>query len=143
MYGAAVGVVGNLSDLQHSRGMICCYSLTSNLDYSETLGVADIQEKSEYIPGVSMLVSSYNSLYVLFSLIVAILASYTALNMAGRVTRTKGKVSALWLAGGSFAMGIGIWSMHFIGMLAFQLPIELGYSSSTSSQDYPANATRG
>jgi len=74
-----------------------------------------------------MLVSSYNSLYVLFSLIVAILASYTALNMAGRVTHTEGAASALWLAGGSFAMGTGIWSMHFIGMLAFQLPIELGY----------------
>ncbi|VVP47624.1 putative signaling protein [Pseudomonas fluorescens] len=74
-----------------------------------------------------MLVSSYNSLYVLFSFAVAILASYTALNMAGRVTRTEGIASALWLAGGSFAMGTGIWSMHFIGMLAFQLPIELGY----------------
>ncbi|HCP56545.1 MAG TPA: hypothetical protein DIU04_17645, partial [Pseudomonas sp.] len=37
------------------------------------------------------------------------------------------KSSALWLAGGSFAMGFGIWSMHFIGMLAFNLPIPLGY----------------
>ena len=74
-----------------------------------------------------MLVSSYNSLYVLFSFAIAILASYTSLNMAGRGIRTEGKVSALWLAGGSFAMGTGIWSMHFIGMLAFQLPIELGY----------------
>jgi len=74
-----------------------------------------------------MLVSSYNSLYVAFSLIVAILASYTALNMAGRVSLTHGKASALWLAGGSFAMGTGIWAMHFIGMLAFRLPIELGY----------------
>lgn len=74
-----------------------------------------------------MLASSYNSLYVLFSLIVAILASYTALNMAGRVSRTQGTASALWLGGGSLAMGIGIWSMHFIGMLAFELPIELGY----------------
>jgi diguanylate cyclase (GGDEF)-like protein len=74
-----------------------------------------------------MLASSYNSLYVAFSLIVAILASYTALNMAGRVSLTHGKASALWLAGGSFAMGTGIWAMHFIGMLAFRLPIELGY----------------
>ncbi len=74
-----------------------------------------------------MLVGSYNGLYVLLSLIVAILASYTALNMAGRVTRTQGKTSAFWLVGGSFAMGTGIWSMHFIGMLAFQLPIRLGY----------------
>ena len=74
-----------------------------------------------------MLVSSYNSVYVLFSFAVAILASYTALDMTGRVTRTEGKASALWLAGGSSAMGTGLWSMHFIGMLAFQLPIELGY----------------
>ncbi|GAB7528267.1 bifunctional diguanylate cyclase/phosphodiesterase [Pseudomonas sp. 3A(2025)] len=74
-----------------------------------------------------MLASSYNSLYVLFSLIVAILASYTALNMAGRVSRSQGTASALWLAGGSIAMGTGIWSMHFIGMVAFELPIQLGY----------------
>ncbi len=74
-----------------------------------------------------MLASSYNSLYVFFSLIVAIIASYTALNMAGRVSRTQGTVSMLWLMGGSFAMGLGIWSMHFIGMLAFKLPIALGY----------------
>ena len=74
-----------------------------------------------------MLVSSYNSVYALFSFAVAILASYTALDMTGRVTRTEGKASALWLAGGSSAMGTGIWSMHFIGMLAFQLPFKVGY----------------
>ncbi len=74
-----------------------------------------------------MFASSYNNLYVLFSLVIAILASYTALNMTGRVARAKGKAAVLWLVGGAFAMGTGIWSMHFIGMLAFQLPIELGY----------------
>jgi NO-binding membrane sensor protein with MHYT domain len=74
-----------------------------------------------------MLLSSYNSTFVTFSLIVAILASYTALNMASRVSGSTGKASALWLIGGSFAMGFGIWSMHFIGMLAFNLPISLGY----------------
>ncbi|UVM48722.1 EAL domain-containing protein [Pseudomonas sp. B21-015] len=74
-----------------------------------------------------MLLSSYNSVFVAFSLIVAILASYTALNMASRVSGSTGKASALWLIGGSFAMGFGIWSMHFIGMLAFNLPISLGY----------------
>lgn len=74
-----------------------------------------------------MLLSSYNNIFVTFSLIVAILASYTALNMASRVSGSTGKASALWLIGGSFAMGFGIWSMHFIGMLAFSLPISLGY----------------
>ncbi|WP_247255893.1 putative bifunctional diguanylate cyclase/phosphodiesterase [Pseudomonas moorei] len=74
-----------------------------------------------------MLLSSYNSIFVTFSVIVAILASYTALNMASRVSSSTGRASALWLIGGSFAMGFGIWSMHFIGMLAFNLPISLGY----------------
>ena len=74
-----------------------------------------------------MLPSSYNSVLVAFSLIVAILASYTALNMAARVASARGRAALLWLVGGSFAMGLGIWSMHFVGMLAFSLPIPLGY----------------
>lgn len=74
-----------------------------------------------------MLASSYSNVLVIASLITAILASYTALNMAGRVTNAKGRAATLWLGGGSFAMGFGIWSMHFIGMLAFSLPIPLGY----------------
>ncbi|MGA7437877.1 MAG: EAL domain-containing protein [Luteibacter sp.] len=74
-----------------------------------------------------MLVSSYSNVLVAFSFVVAILASYTALNMAGRVAGTRGRASMLWLVGGSFAMGLGIWAMHFVGMLAFSLPITLGY----------------
>ncbi len=72
---------------------------------------------------------SYNTSLVLFSLVVAILASYTALDMAGRITTAEGKSAHWWLAGGSGAMGLGIWSMHFIGMLAFSLPIPLGYDA--------------
>ncbi|MBK4734477.1 EAL domain-containing protein [Noviherbaspirillum sp. DKR-6] len=55
------------------------------------------------------------------------MASYTALNLAARVSATEGKVSTFWLAGGAIAMGVGIWSMHFIGMLAFSLPIRMSY----------------
>lgn len=74
-----------------------------------------------------MLVSNYNGLLVFFSLAVAILASYTALDMAGRVATAQGRASRWWLVGGACAMGTGIWSMHFIGMLAFSLPIPLGF----------------
>ncbi|KAF1024017.1 MAG: putative signaling protein [Paracidovorax wautersii] len=74
-----------------------------------------------------MLIGSYNSLLVLFSLGVAILASYTALDLAGRIVTASGRPAYWWLAGGACAMGVGIWSMHFIGMLAFSLPIDLGY----------------
>ncbi|HEK1684361.1 TPA: EAL domain-containing protein [Pseudomonas putida] len=74
-----------------------------------------------------MLTGSYSSSLVLISLCVAILASYTALDLAGRIATAKGRAVYLWMGGGALAMGIGIWSMHFIGMLAFELPIELGY----------------
>ncbi|QGZ31449.1 putative bifunctional diguanylate cyclase/phosphodiesterase [Stutzerimonas stutzeri] len=74
-----------------------------------------------------MLVGSYNDVLVFFSFVVAVLASYTALDMAGRVATAQHRAARLWLVGGAFSMGLGIWSMHFIGMLAFSLPIPLGY----------------
>ena len=70
---------------------------------------------------------SYSQTLVLFSLLVAILASFTALDMAGRLATSEGRVARWWLAGGALAMGLGIWSMHFIAMLAFELPIPIGY----------------
>ncbi|WP_137927537.1 EAL domain-containing protein [Cupriavidus sp. 2SB] len=75
-----------------------------------------------------MISPSYDASLVLFSVLVAVLASYTALDMAGRIsTAARGRYAGMWLAGGAMAMGLGIWSMHFIGMLAFSLPIPLGY----------------
>ena len=74
-----------------------------------------------------MYAAVYNPLLVAASLFVAILASYTALDMAGRISTAHGRAAHWWLAGGATAMGVGIWSMHFIGMLAFSLPIPLGY----------------
>ena len=74
-----------------------------------------------------MLTGSYSPALVLISLFVAILASYTALDLTGRIATARGRAVYLWMAGGALAMGIGVWSMHFIGMLAFRLPIALGY----------------
>jgi diguanylate cyclase len=75
-----------------------------------------------------MLVGYYDAPLVLLSVLVAILASYTALSLAERVSRTQGAAARWrWIAGGAFAMGTGIWAMHFVGMLAFRLPIALGY----------------
>jgi diguanylate cyclase (GGDEF)-like protein len=77
-----------------------------------------------------MLIGSYNLGLVIVSLLMAMLASYTALDMAARVAAAKGRAAFWWLAGGSIAMGVGIWSMHFLGMLAFRLPVAMGYDSS-------------
>lgn len=74
-----------------------------------------------------MLLGSYSTLLVLFSVLIAILASYTALDLVGRISTATPQAAPLWLLGGAVAMGLGIWSMHFVGMLAFSLPIAIGY----------------
>ena len=74
------------------------------------------------------MVGSYDLKLVALSLVVAAIASYTALDLAGRVSATRGRASMIWLVAGAVAMGTGIWSMHFIGMLAFSLPpLRLAY----------------
>ena len=73
------------------------------------------------------LIGSYNYALVALSVLIAMFASYAALDLAGRVTAASGWARAVWLLGGAGAMGTGIWSMHYIGMLAFVLPIPVAY----------------
>jgi NO-binding membrane sensor protein with MHYT domain/CheY-like chemotaxis protein len=70
---------------------------------------------------------TYSPLLVFISILVASLASYTALDLASRISASRGGAARAWLVGGAISMGTGIWSMHFIGMLAVRLPITLGY----------------
>lgn len=74
-----------------------------------------------------MLIGSYSPSLVVISLFVAILASYTALDLAGRLATARGRAVYVWMTGGALAMGVGVWSMHFIGMLALRLPFALGF----------------
>src|SRR3982075_805105 len=73
------------------------------------------------------LIGSYNYALVALSVLIAIIASYAALDLAGRVTAAGGWTRAVWLLGGAVAMGTGIWSMHYIGMLAFILAVPVAY----------------
>ena len=73
------------------------------------------------------LIGSYNYALVALSVLIAMFASYAALDLAGRVTAASGWTRAIWLLGGAGASGTGIWSMHYIGMLAFILPIPVAY----------------
>jgi PAS domain S-box-containing protein len=73
------------------------------------------------------LIGSYNYALVALSVLIAMFASYAALDLAGRVTAANGWTRVVWLLGGAGAMGTGIWSMHYIGMLAFILPIPVAY----------------
>ena len=70
---------------------------------------------------------TYDFRLVALSYLVAVFASYTALDLAGRVTAARGRARLIWLGGGAIAMGVGIWSMHFTGMLAYRLPMPMRY----------------
>jgi two-component system, sensor histidine kinase and response regulator len=74
-----------------------------------------------------VLASSHDHRLVVLSIVIAVVASYAALDLAGRVTSARGTARTIWLMGGATAMGIGIWSMHYIGMLAFELPVPVRY----------------
>jgi diguanylate cyclase (GGDEF)-like protein len=71
--------------------------------------------------------SNYNLWLVGLSVFVAVSVSYTALRLASRVADTDRAVARVWLIAGALAMGFGIWTMHFVGMLAFALAIPLQY----------------
>jgi two-component system, cell cycle sensor histidine kinase and response regulator CckA len=74
-----------------------------------------------------VLSGSYDHNLVALSILIAICASYAALDLAGRVTAARGRVRVFWLIGGATSLGLGIWSMHSIGMLAFSLPVPVSY----------------
>ncbi|MDF2722679.1 MAG: hypothetical protein K0Q59_2354 [Paenibacillus sp.] len=74
---------------------------------------------------------SYDTVLVVFSYVVAVVASYTVLDLVGRISTSTGRNRWLWLTFGAIAMGMGIWSMHFVGMLAFSLPVPVAYDLMT------------
>jgi diguanylate cyclase (GGDEF)-like protein/PAS domain S-box-containing protein len=74
---------------------------------------------------------SYDYALVALSVALAMFASYAALDLAGRVTSARGRARAGWLSAGAFAMGLGIWSMHYMGMLALKMPMPVFYHLTT------------
>jgi two-component system, sensor histidine kinase and response regulator len=74
-----------------------------------------------------VLAGSYDYRLVTVSVLIAVLASYAALDLGARVTAAHGRARLAWLTGGATAMGIGVWSMHYIGMLAFSLSFRILY----------------
>ena len=72
---------------------------------------------------------TYSLRLVILSYLIAIAASYVALDVTSRIkdVSISKYESYIWQIGGSLAMGLGIWSMHFIGMLAFIMPMPMLY----------------
>ncbi len=74
-----------------------------------------------------VLSGTYDYRLVVLSVVLAMFASYAALDLAGRVTAAHRWARAVWLSCGATAMGLGIWAMHYVGMLAFSLPVPVLY----------------
>jgi NO-binding membrane sensor protein with MHYT domain len=73
------------------------------------------------------LAGAYDYRLVALSVLIAMLASYVALDLGARVTAARGRAQRVWLVGGAAVMGLGIWAMHYIGMLAWSLPVPVLY----------------
>jgi two-component system sensor histidine kinase/response regulator len=82
-------------------------------------------------PGMHILAGSYDGRLVALSVLIAACASYVALDLGSRIAAARGRSRFVWLLGGGAAMGLGIWSMHYIGMLAFSLPVPVLYDLPT------------
>lgn len=78
------------------------------------------------------LVGAYDHRVVVLSIIIAIAASFAALDLAGRVSANPGRDRPVWLLGAAFAQGVGIWSMHYTGVLTFKLPVPVWYDWPTA-----------
>ncbi|MFW5432322.1 MAG: EAL domain-containing protein [Methylophilaceae bacterium] len=70
---------------------------------------------------------TWNITLVLLSVLVAVVGCFTALTHAQRMRESDGRAAIIWMLIGGMTLGLAIWSMHFIGMLAFHLPIQLNY----------------
>src|SRR6184192_4110467 len=85
--------------------------------------IADLINPTTAYPG------AYNPGLVALSVVVATLAAFVALSISGRIVAANSRVAQwAWASAGAIAMGGGIWSMHFIGMLAFSLPCGVTYA---------------
>lgn len=69
--------------------------------------------------------TNYAYYIVALSILIAILSSYSGLNIAAKISIAYGKLKFFWILLGAIVMGCGIWSMHFIGMLATHVRIDM------------------
>ncbi len=94
-----------------------------------TLFSLKIPFQTEVLDGNLVDVGTYNPWWVITSVLIAILASYAAFNASGRISHCYSMLEKLiWTVISSLTLGIGIWAMHFIGMLALNLQCHVDYN---------------
>ena len=87
----------------------------------------DMNGPGMMMAGHAALASGYDARLVFLSVAIAILGAYVGLTLSERVSQHHGKTRYLWLAGGAIVFGSAVWAMHFTGMLAFRLPVDVSY----------------
>jgi NO-binding membrane sensor protein with MHYT domain len=70
---------------------------------------------------------TYNLWLVALSVAIAIASAYTALDLASRIAHAEGRAKWEWHFGGAIVMGLGVWTMHFVGMLAAHFGFPIGF----------------
>lgn len=73
--------------------------------------------------------ASYDIELVLLSILIAIFSTYTAFYVSSRVTANKTPLNRYWLLSGAFVLGAGVWAMHFVGMMAYEIPVTVNYDA--------------
>ncbi len=101
------------------------HSLHAGLHWTLANAGMPIEASSPVLP------HKYDSRLVVLSVMIAMCAAYAALDLAGRTAASRGRIRLAWIASGAVAMGLGIWSMHYIGMLALSLPVPVLYDLPT------------
>ncbi|RDI10043.1 MULTISPECIES: bifunctional diguanylate cyclase/phosphodiesterase [Comamonas] len=86
----------------------------------------------------TVMTSSYSTMMVCVSIVIAVFASFVTLGLARRMRMASGRIGRIWWAIGAMVMGTGVWAMHFIGMQAFELPITLGYGGALTLASWVA-----
>lgn len=83
--------------------------------------------------GSKMLHVSWDPILIGISFVVAFIASFIALDSAGKVAISSRRESTFWRLSGGATLGMGIWSMHFIGMLAMKMSMPINYHFSLTA----------
>lgn len=79
-------------------------------------------------PQAPPLVGEHQLALMLLAFVLACLSAYNALRAAERVTERRRRERWLWRGIGALSLGGGIWAMHFIGLLAYRLPVAIGFA---------------
>ena len=86
-----------------------------------------------------VILGHYDYRIVILSVLIGVIGGYCTIELAERVTASRNRARLYWWIGGSIAMAIGTWSMHYTGMLAFRLSIPVQYDWPTTLLSYLAS----